>query len=365
MEHPARILVVKAAGIGDLILAVPAFRALRHRFPDAAIDLLVTPKCADLMTGCPFVDAVHLLPTRGMHNRIAPSQTLPLVRTLWRLRRQRYDLLINLYHLFSRAGALKVRLLCRAIAPGAAIGRNTDHRGTFYDASVFDSWEDPSWAARHETALNLDVVRLLGAEDPGEGLAYWVDDAARARTASELERLDVAAGSFSRIILNPGADAPYKRWPASCFAELADRLLQEHAVQILITGGADDRPVVERILGAMTRRDGAVDLAGRLTLVELAALLERCDLIVTNDTGPMHLAAAVGTSVVALFGPGKPGRYGPCGPAGRHTVLQHPAACSPCTDFECRDRRCMEAISVEEVYRTVTARLVPLPEVCR
>ncbi len=365
LENPARILVVKAAGIGDLILAVPALRALRDRFPAAQIDLLVTPKCADLLAGCPYVDTVHVLPTRGMHNRITLLQTVPLLRTLRRLRRQHYDLLINLYHLFSRSGARKVHLLCRVIAPGAAMGRNTDHRGGFYDASVFDSWEDPAWAAHHEVALNLDVVRLLGAEDPAAGLAYWVDDEARARVASRLAGLGPTACSVPRIVLNPGADALYKRWPASHFTELADRLVQNHSVRILITGGSEDRPVVDRILGAMTRREEALDLAGKLTLTELAALLETCDLMVTNDTGPMHLAAAVDTPVVALFGPGKPGRYGPYGLEGWHTVLQHPVDCSPCTAFDCRDRRCMRAISVEEVYRTVAQRLVPTLEVCR
>ncbi|MDX1765071.1 MAG: hypothetical protein R3231_12195, partial [bacterium] len=172
-----RVLVVKAAGIGDLILAVPALRALRHRHPDALIDLLVTPKCADLFRNSPYVDQVHVIQTQGMTNRVTGGDLLPLMKTLGRLRKKRYDMLINLYHLFSDKGARRMKQLCRVIRPRIAIGRNTDGRGTFFDAWIPDSWDAPILADRHEVDLNLDVVRLLGAVDPGQGLEFWVTQA--------------------------------------------------------------------------------------------------------------------------------------------------------------------------------------------
>ncbi|NOY53564.1 MAG: glycosyltransferase family 9 protein [Deltaproteobacteria bacterium] len=346
-----RILVIKAAGIGDLILAVPALRALRARFPEAVIDLLVTPKCVPLLERCLYVDHVFEIPTEGMQNRIVLSEIKPLFHLLRQLRSRQYDLAVNLYHLFSRRGAFRFRLLLQVVGAKFSVGRNTDGRGTFYDAAIDDSWEDPAFASRHEVDLNLDVVRLVGAEDPGEGLAFPVSDKDRSRVAGVLQAGEAGKRGSLRIVLNPGGDAVYKRWPAEYFASLADRLTERTGAEILIVGSEADRPVVERIISEMDHRP--VDLAGKLSLPELAALFETCDLVVTNDTGPMHLAVAVGIPVVALFGPGKPGRYGPYGGEGFHHLLYHPVVCSPCTNFDCRDRDCLWSIRPEEVLKVV------------
>ncbi len=346
-----RILVVKAAGIGDLLLAVPALRALRARFPEATIDLLVTPKCESLLQSCSYVDHVFVIPTEGMQNKIVISEIKPLLQLLRQLRSRQYDLLVNLYHLFSNRGAFRFRLLLQAVGAKFSIGRNTDGRGTFYDAWIDDSWEDPAFASRHEADLNLDVVRLLGAEDPGEGLEFPVHEENRAALTEVLEQEGIRETRALRIVLNPGGDAVYKRWPAEYFARLADLLIEKTGAEVLVVGGKKDRPVIERVLSQMERH--AIDLTGKLTLPELAALFSTSDLMVTNDTGPMHLAVAVGIPVVALFGPGKPGRYGPYGGAGRHHLLYHPVVCSPCTNFECRDRDCLWSIRPEEVFEKV------------
>ncbi len=351
IENPERILVVKAAGIGDLILAVPSLRALRSRFPGARIDLLTAPKCSDLLRRCPYLDEIHVLPTQGMQNRVVPSEIGHLFSSLRRLRGRRYDLMINLYHLFSRRGALRMRFLIQSVDPSVTLGRNTDGRGGFYDFSIPDSWVDPVFADRHEVEINLDVVRFLGAEDPGEGLEFWTTEEDFIRMRTILTREGVREGGTPWIVLNPGGDALYKRWPEEHFAQLADSLIREEGAEVLVTGGEGDRPVVEKILSGM--RERPVNLAGKLDLNELAALLATADLMVTNDTGPMHLAAAVGTRVLALFGPGKPGRYAPYGPKGFHSWIRHPVVCSPCTDFSCRDRDCMRSISPREVLERI------------
>lgn len=350
-----RILVVKAAGIGDLLLAVPALRALRARFPEATIDLLVTPKCTSLLRNCPYVDHVFVLPVEGMHNKIIMSEIKPLLHLLRKLRNRQYDLLVNLYHLFSNRGAFRVRLLLQAVGAKISIGRNTDGRGTFYDAWIDDSWEDPAFASRHEVDLNLDVVRLLGAVDPGAGLEFRIGEEDRVRVEEVLRKEGKTWKSAPRIVLNPGGDAVYKRWPAEYFAHLGDLLVEKTGAEVLVVGGEKDRPVVERVISQM--HGSAVDLAGKLSLPELAALFSTCDLCVTNDTGPMHLAVAVGLPVVALFGPGKPGRYGPYGGKGPHHLLSHPVVCSPCTNFECRDRDCLWSIRPEEVFAKVEESL--------
>jgi ADP-heptose:LPS heptosyltransferase len=359
---PDRILVVKAAGIGDLILAVPALRALRTRFPGAAIDLLVTPKCADLLKYCPYINQVHVIQTRGMQNRVSMSDLLTLMKTLGALRKTRYDMLINLYHLFSDRGARRMKALCKTIRPRCTIGRNTDGRGAFYDAWIPDSWGREPFAGRHEVLLNLEVVRILGAEAPTGGLEFWVGDEERLGMEEILLEEGVAAKKSPRIVLNPGADAVYKRWPEEHFGRLADLLVQRFSAEVFIVGGPDDRSVAERVFSGM--QGNAFDLVGKLTLLQLAAFLEGCDMVVSNDTGPMHLAAAVATPVVALFGPGNPRRYGPYGPEGFHRVIQGGASCSPCSRFGCRDKDCMIEITPERVLETVASRLSPQLEHC-
>lgn len=359
---PKRILVVKAAGIGDLILAVPALRALRSRFPDSAIDLLVTPKCSDLLKNCPYLDDIYVIRTHGMSNRTEVRDLLKILSTLYGLRKKKYDLLINLYHLFSDKGAFRMRALCKAVGARFTAGRNTDGRGTFYDTSIRDSWDDPSYGQRHEVELNLDVVKLLGAEDPGRGLEFWVDDRDRASVQGTLAREGFLSGEGPCIVLNIGGDAPYKRWPEEDFARLGDLLSERISARIILVGAKGDRPVADGVIMKMKTKPS--DFVGRLGIPELAALIETCDLMVTNDTGPMHLAAALGRPVVALFGPGNPGRYGPYGPDGFHVVIQHPVPCSPCTVFECMERECMRKIRPEEVFRKVADRLAVRQEAC-
>jgi ADP-heptose:LPS heptosyltransferase len=159
-----------------------------------------------------------------------------------------------------------------------------------------------------------------------------------------------------------GGDAPYKRWREASFAALGDLLVRRLAVQVLVTGGTEDRSFAARVLSAMEEQ--AVDLSGKLGLLELAALFETCNVMVTNDTGPMHLAAAMGLPVVALFGPGRPGRYGPYGSEGTHSVIRHPVVCSPCTEFECIDRDCLRMIEPQEVLGRVEEHLSRKVEVC-
>ena len=149
-----------------------------------------------------------------------------------------------------------------------------------------------------------------------------------------------------------------KRWLPQRFAALADRLIKERGAQVLLVGGPDDGPVAAAITDGM--RQEPCDLTGQLTFGELGALLERCDLFIGNDTGAMHLAVAVGAPVVAIFGPSDPRMYGPYGE--NSVALWHDVGCNPCLlrgrwDATCSRFRCIEAVTVEEVWQAVVAFL--------
>ena len=150
-----------------------------------------------------------------------------------------------------------------------------------------------------------------------------------------------------------------KRWPAERFASIAERLVAELGAQVLLTGGPGDTPLAEKVEAAISCR--VVNLVGRTGLGELGAILERCDLFLGNDTGAMHLAVAVGTPVVAIFGPTSPANYGPYG-SGAGVALWRPVECSPClrrgrANAQCPRPRCIEAITVEEVWQALKASL--------
>jgi len=155
------------------------------------------------------------------------------------------------------------------------------------------------------------------------------------------------------VVLHPGARWPTKVWPAASWARLADRLIREKGLAVVITGSAADRELAAQIVAQM--REQALNLAGRTSLAELAGIMQQARLAVTADTGPMHLAAALGTKVVAIFGPTAPGRTGPFGPG--HRVVRLGLACSPCFQRHCPEPRCLTGLSPEAVLAAVEKSL--------
>jgi ADP-heptose:LPS heptosyltransferase len=213
---------------------------------------------------------------------------------------------------------------------------------------------------KHEAELYLDTVRAVGVEVNDPKLAFYpteedrryVNGILRADPEAPLVIIHPAGGS------NPGMFLSAKRWPPQRFAALADCLIQQGGAKVLLVGGPDDGHIAATIKQAM--QEEPWDLTGRLTFGQLGALLERCDVFVGHDTGAMHLAVAVGAPVVAIFGPSDPRIYGPY--SENSVALWHDVGCNPCLlhgrwDAACRHFRCIEAVTVEEVWRAATAFL--------
>jgi lipopolysaccharide heptosyltransferase II len=156
------------------------------------------------------------------------------------------------------------------------------------------------------------------------------------------------------VVIHPVAKWPTKQWPLENFARLADNLVGKEA-SLVFTGSPDDREAVQSILGQIQNHQRVVNLAGKTDLKELAGLFSLADLVLTPDTGPMHLAAAVQAPLIALFGPTAPWRTGPYG--NNHVILRKPLACSPCFKKKCPTMECMKSLSVEEVLEAVEKKL--------
>lgn len=271
-----RILVIKPSSLGDVIHALPTVNLLRRQFPDAHISWLINAELASLLKNCPVInDRIEF------HRRTAGSW-LPLLR---QLRRERFDLVIDLQGLL-RSGIF-------AFTTGAArrVGLSDAREGAnlFYNETVHVERE-------HAVDRYLRVVRQLGCPATPVEFPLGV-------TPQPNERL---------IAINPLARWETKIWGDDNFSKLLDHL---PANRVVLIGSRAERDRIAQI-----NRDRARNLAGELDLFELAELYRRCNVVISNDTGPMHLAAAVGTPVIALFGPTDPALVGPYGPG--HHVLR-------------------------------------------
>ena len=325
-DRVKRIAVFHLNQIGDLLFTLPALKALREGFPEAHITSVLRPHLAGLVAHSGYIDAVE---HRLQGCLIGPMQ---LARAL---RKDRPDLAVVLSQSATMAlcawlSGAKHRIgyldsdLCRLL------NRRVQERGIPCPAKV------------------LHLVRCLGLEPEKQDYVGLVQLSCEDRAVGARRLAECALeGSGPLVALAPGesADRPYKSWSAAGFRAVADHLGRELDARLVIVGGQRDGALAGSIISGLGRRAGS--LAGKTTPSELAAVLSQCDLLIGLDSGPMHLAAAMGRPVVGLFGPTDPARTGPQGEG--HQVIFHRQPCWPCKTPTCQDRPCMSAITVAEV----------------
>jgi heptosyltransferase-2 len=336
-----RILVLRYRFIGDTILTVPFLRNLRRAEPQARIDWVVAPGSSDVVRGIPYVDeliywdpvTIHA-DSRGTHR--SWRQKLAFIREL---RRKKYDKVYVLKRSLSSA--------IMAFLAGAPkrIGFDTEGRGLLLTKRV------PYRHDQHEVQNFLDLLRADGVAVEDDQLELWPTSEEKAQLDSLLTTEGVRENE-RLVAIHPFSAVVERGWPLENFAKLAGRL-QAQGMRPILLGGPRDRELFESTQANFP--DTTVNLVDRCSLRETAALLRRCALFVGNDSGVMHLAAAAGTPLVALFGPQSPVKFGPWSDKARVIYQQFP--CSPCRQKffkECqpspRNRpACVEAISVDEV----------------
>lgn len=327
-----RVLVVRTGAIGDVVNALVFAAALRGARPLATIGWVAHPLVVPLLEANPAVDRVHVWRRGGGLREVR--------RLVTELRAARYDLAVDLQRLQKSA------LVARASGARRVLG--FDRRRAKEASSIWTREHiAPGDPRAHMVSQYLEFARHLGLPDAAPEWPLPPLDAARSRA----EELLAPLGGARFVALNLGASKPRNRWPPAHFGALA-RLLAGNAAAVVLVGGPGDREAAESVAHAA---GGAValDLVGRTGLLELAAVLARAAQVVSADTGPMHLAVAVGAPVVALFGPADAQRTGPFG--ARHIVLREPVwDGSPRPDAETGD------LAPEVVARAVLARLPAL-----
>ena len=347
---PRRIAVVRMLQLGDMLVAIPALRALRAGFPRAEMTLI----------GLPWAEsfAHHY---KGYVDRFVAFPGYPGIaeapydaeRTNLFLAAQRahgYDLVVQMHGSGGDSNPFALDLGARGAAGYYAGPRAPD--GLDPAAPYPDDLP--------EVMRCLGLARLLGCPDLGGGLEFPLDEADRAEAARLLTPLGPKDGPW--VALHPGARPPARRWLPDRFAAVADCLIRDHGARVVLTGSTDEvetaRQVAEGIPHPPTPSPGArerggrmriLDLVGRTSLGGLAGVLARMDLVIGNDTGPAHLAEAVGTPTVRVFGPADPLRWAPLDRR-RHPIVRHAVACSPCTYWECPiDHRCLRLLDPARV----------------
>jgi lipopolysaccharide heptosyltransferase II len=326
-----RILISGVNWLGDVLFTTPFIKAIRNKFPSSHIACLVVPRCKELLEDNPNVDEVIVYDEDGVHK--SPIGKLRLISTL---REKRFDGAFILHRSFTRA------LIVFLSGVRNRIGYDTKKRGFLLTKAV----EEPV-STLHKVEYFLNLAEECGAETDQKDCDFFVKDGERREVESFLKSNGIGKDDLL-VILNPGGNWPPKRWPKESFAELSDRLSDELNAKVVITGAPSDMKLAHDIRALSKKKP--VSAAGKTTLKSLGAVMERADLVISSDSGPMHLALGVKSKVIALFGPTSDLITGPYGTRKNFTVIKKDVDCQvPCYDFKCEDYRCMRAITVDEV----------------
>lgn len=361
-DVPRRILVIRPDHLGDLLFSTPAFQLLRSQFPQSEITALVGPWGQTVLAGDANLDGLLTCPFPGFTRRSKGHPWAPyrlLQAQSKQLRPMQFDLalILRFDHWWgawlSAAAGIPVR-----------IGYDTPEAEPFLTIAV------PYLCGRHEVIQNLALVMAAAGNgtdaevaeariqkaDGGWRLQFSIGPSDEAEATRLLAAL--GPGKSPLVGIHPGSGAPVKRWRSGAWAELAGRLIREHGAGIVFSGSAGEAELIEPVLQALGQSTEmstrCLSLAGRTSLGVLAAVYRRCSLVIGPDSGPLHLAVAVGVPTIHLFGPVDSRAFGPWGSLSRHRVITSDWRCIPCNRLDWPEDRvvdhgCVRDITVQQV----------------
>ncbi len=347
----ARILLIKPSSLGDIIHALPVLAGLRQRYPQAHIAWLASSSYVSLLEAQPAVDEVIAF-DRRLYGRLgrSPRATAGFVAFVRELRRRRFELVIDLQGLFrsgflSKASGAEVRI---------GFGDARELGWVFYTHRMAVGAGDP-----HAVDKNYLVAELLGFSGRQKDFALHVPPDVQQRTTTVIREAGLEYGSYA--VLVPAGRWETKCWPAERFAKLADMIADRLGLRVVLLGTESESGVCRQVQQGASAK--LVNLAGRSDLLQLVAVIKGAKLVITNDSGPMHVAAALDRPVVAPFGPTNPVRTGPY--SARARVVREPMPCSPCylrrMDQCAYQHRCLRQISAERIF-AAAAELLADPQ---
>lgn len=337
-----RILIVRTDRIGDVLLSTPVIKAMRDSYPYAYIAMMVSPNALDTVDGNPYLDEVIVYDKDAKHK--GPRSSIKFAHNL---KKKRFDLAIILHP------TNRVHLVTFFAGIPRRIG---------YDRKLGILLTDrikhtKQLGEKHELEYNLDLVRYLGIEPKDKDLFMpikpesekWVEGLFRQEGIKNHDRL---------LAIHPGASCPSKIWPDERFAEVADRLAEKYGFKVLVMAGPKDTTLAQNVIKYM--HHPAINLAGKISVAQLASVLKRCRLFISNDSGPVHVSSAIGTPVISIFGRSQKGlspkRWGPLGKNDR--IAHKIVGCVECLAHNCiRDFACLKAVTADYVLNAADSIL--------
>ncbi len=331
-ETIKKILVINLAFLGDIILSTPAIKALNAAYPEAEIHMLVVPATDQIARGNPYVGKVILYDKRGIHRNL-----LQLWQLVKRLRAEQYDLAVAMNF------ALRSALMARATGARYRLGYDAQHAASFL-THVADSSRTK---VRHETENQLALLAPLGITAEDTSLAFRIDSEAAQKMEQKI-KLDSARLA---VAICPYGRHPLNSWTDTGYSELIQSLSQ--VADCYLIGGQAEKEALEKL---NSQAGGSTTvLAGTLDVGELAVFLRKIDLLVSVDTGPLHLAGAVGTPILGIFGRSDFRIWGPRGQLDK--VVSKQPACWPCYQRTCPHHDCMRQLEAREVIERALGML--------
>jgi len=326
---PRKILVIKPSSLGDVVHSLPFLYALRDRFPFATIDWVIARGLESLLEGNPMVNKLWVINKDEWKKIGCIKGTLSEIGHLVKgLREEDYDIVIDLQ------GLMRSGTIAKATGAPIRVGFSEAREGS----TLFYTHKVSGGTDIHAVDRYLKVAEALGCDTGSPNFPMPL-----IRESEKILKLRSELGDYAVIV--PGARWETKKWPTSQFAVLASML----PVRSVIVGGPADRALSQMIQEKSS--GNALSMAGETDIMDLIWLIRGAKFVITNDSGPMHIAAACGIPVIAIFGPTDPTRTGPYGR--NNIIVRSSLQCSPCFKRECKDLRCMREISVEQVFEAV------------
>lgn len=336
-----RILIVNVNWVGDVLFSTPFIRAVREANPDAYIACLLHPRCREILESNPRLNEIIIYDEEGAHKSLFGKWAV-----IRELKKKRFDTAFLLHRSFTKA------LLTYLAGIKERVGYPTKNRGGIITHAVEEPAED-----LHKVEYFLNIARAYGIDVKDHSYEFFVRDTDR-KFVKDLLGKDGVTDKDLIVVLCPAGNWPPKRWPAENFARLGDELAEKFGARIVLSASGKDLKLAEDIKSVMA--SNPVITAGKTDLKQLGALLERASLVVANDTGPMHMAVALGAKTIALFGPTSARLTGPYG-KGDYKVISGNGSCEvPCYDIGCADNACMSAIKVEDVLNEANEALAKI-----
>ena len=329
-----KILIARLDRIGDVVLSTPVIKALRDAYPDSYIAMMVRPHAREIVEGNPYLNEVIIYDKEGSHKGAWGN-----LKFIQELKDRKFDIAVILHPTVRTHMVLSLALIPERIGydkkAGFMLTKKIPHTKQF--------------GLKHEADYALDMLRCIGIEPRDRKLCIPVHEESERKVKAVFASNGIRE-SDTVIAVHPGASCPSKRWSAERFARVADRLTEGYNAKVVIIASEKDRAFGDKVASLM--KGPSLNLSGKTSVADLASVLKRAKLFISNDSGPVHIACAVGTPVVDIFGRNdrglSPRRWGPTG--ANDVVIHKEVGCEVCLAHNCKlGFKCLDAITVDEV----------------